>query len=257
MMMAEGADFSRYRSTGGPGTDDPGRIHYPLASLTGLLKRAYPGYFEIKAPVWADTDVVTVDATMPTDTTKEQFLQMLRSLLADRFALKTHVETKEIAGYALNVARGGPKVKEAQPDNEPMGPAPRRDDADGFPVPPAHFRGFANMLGANDHARLVGQATMADLANRLGDLLDTAVEDHTALNGTYSISMTYAGHAGGPHGATALLQPPAPSADPSATEPLPDIFSALQTELGLKLEKQKVSVTILVVDHIEKAPSGN
>ena len=78
---------------------------------------------------------------MPVDTTKEQFLLMLRSLLADRFALKTHVETKEIAGYALNVARGGPKVKEAQPDNEPVGPTPGRTGADGFPVPPAHMRG--------------------------------------------------------------------------------------------------------------------
>src|SRR5262249_17142383 len=80
----EGFDLSRYRNTGGPGTSDPGRIHYPLVSLTGLLKRAYPGYFEIKAPDWADTDVVAVDATMPETTTKEQFVQMLRSLLADR-----------------------------------------------------------------------------------------------------------------------------------------------------------------------------
>ncbi len=255
--MAEGADFSRYRLTGGPGTNDPGRIHYPLASLTGLLKRAYPGYFEIKAPIWADTDIFAVDATMPETTTKEQFLQMLRSLLADRFALKTHVETKEIAGYALNVARGGPKVKEAQPDNEPVGPTPGRTGADGFPVPPAHMRGLGNMIGEHDRARLFGRATMAELANRLGDLLDTAVEDHTALNGTYGISVTYAGRAGGPHGGTALLQPPPPSADASAPEPLPDIFSALQTELGLKLEKQKVSVTILVVDHLEKTPSGN
>ena len=254
---AVGFDFSRYRSTGGPGTNDPGRIHYPLVSLTGLLKRAYVGYFEIKAPDWADTDVMAVDATMPETTTKEQFLQMLQSLLADRFALKTHVETKEIAGYALSVAKGGAKVKEAQPDNEPMGPASGRPGADGFPVLPAHMRGLTNMISGNERARLAGRATMAELANRLGNLLDTAVEDRTALYGTYSISVTYAGHAGGPHGVAALLQPPPPSADLSAPEPLPDIFRALQTELGLKLEKQKVPVKILVVDHLEKTPSGN
>ena len=254
---AEGFDVSRYRGSGGPGTNDPGRIHYPLVSLTTLLRRAYPGYFEIKAPAWADADVMAVDATMPETTTKEQFLQMLQSLLADRFALKTHVETKEIAGYALSVAKGGPKVKEAQPDNEPQGPVSFRAGADGFPVPPAHMRGLANMLGEHDRARLFGSATMAELANRLGDLLDTAVEDRSSLKGTYSISVTYAGRGGGPHGATALLQPPPPSADPSAPEALPDIFSALQTELGLKLEKQKVPVKILVVDHLEKTPSGN
>jgi uncharacterized protein (TIGR03435 family) len=69
--------------------------------------------------------------------------------------------------------------------------------------------------------------------------------------------MTYAGHLGGQRGATALLQPPPPSADPSAPEPLPDIFSALQSQLGLKLERQKVSVEIVVVDHLEKIPAGN
>jgi uncharacterized protein (TIGR03435 family) len=119
------------------------------------------------------------------------------------------------------------------------------------------MRGLGNMIAGNDRARLFGRATMAELATRLGDLLDTAVEDRTALNGTYSITMTYAGRAGGRHGGTALMQPPPPSADLSGPEPLPDIFSALQTELGLKLEKQKVSVTILVVDRLEKTPSGN
>ena len=113
------------------------------------------------------------------------------------------------------------------------------------------------MIADHDRARLFGRGAMAELATRLGDLLDTAVEDRTALNGIYSISVTYAGHAGGPHGVAAQLQPPPPSADPSAPEPLPDIFSALQTELGLKLEKQKVTVKILVVDHLEKTPSGN
>ena len=80
---------------------------------------------------------------------------MLRNLLADRFALKTHVETKEINGYALTVAKGGPKFKQAQPDNEPEGSNPHQMGADGFPMPPAHMRGIRIQGMPNERARLV------------------------------------------------------------------------------------------------------
>ena len=102
-----------YHESGGPGSADPGRIHYPLASLTGLLKRAYQGYFDIKVPAWADSDTVAVDATMPPTTTKEQFQKMLQNLLVVRFALKTHVETKDLTGYVLTVA-AAPKFQESK-----------------------------------------------------------------------------------------------------------------------------------------------
>jgi uncharacterized protein (TIGR03435 family) len=253
-----GTDLSPYRNTGGPGSDDPGRIHYPLIALANLLGRAYEGYFEIKAPDWADTDIMAVDGTMPPATTKEQFQKMLQNLLIDRFALKTHVETKEITGYALTVAKDGPKFKEATPDSEPQGANPHQIGADGWPVPPPHMRGLGIQGMPNERARMIGpQATMAELAKTLGTVLDSTVEEDTGLKAQYNISVTYAGHLGGPHGATALLAPPPPSADPSAPEPLPDIFSALQSQLGLKLEKKKVSVEILVVDHLEKTPIAN
>jgi uncharacterized protein (TIGR03435 family) len=251
-VSSDGVEFSRKRNTGGPGTEDPGRIHYPLISVTGLLKRAYLGYFEIKSPGWADSDIVAVDATMPPSTTKEQFRTMLQNLLIDRFALKTHVEKKEIAGYALTVAPDGLKIKEAQPDNEPPGRFTGKMGADGFPVPPAHLRGIAFLNQPNERARLLApQTTMSELAKTLGTLVDSTVEDTTGLKGLYNITLTYAGHMGG------LADATPPSSDPAAPEPLPDLFSALQSELGLKLEKRKVSVEILVVDHMEKTPAGN
>ena len=260
MTTAEGTDVSRYHSTGGPGTDDPGRIHYPLVGLTGLLKRAYPGYFDIKAPDWADTDILSVDATMPPTTTKEQLQKMLQNLLIDRFKLKTHVETKEIAGYALTVAKDGPKCKEARPENEPESPHDTAQESrDGWPVTPPNMRGIAGEFGPGERFRLVGpRATMAELAVRLGDMLDSVVEDSTGLKAAYDITVAFAAqHIGGRHGSSALLQPPPPSADPSAPEPQPDIFGALQSQLGLKLEKRKVSVRNLVVDHIERTPTQN
>ncbi|HEX3747088.1 MAG TPA: M56 family metallopeptidase [Bryobacteraceae bacterium] len=252
-------DSSLYANKGGPGSDDPGRIHYPLIPVTALLKRAYRGYFDVRTPDWADTEVLAVDATMPPTTTKQQFQKMLQNLLVDRFALQTHVETKEITGYALTVVKDGPKFKAATPNT---GPDDRNHKdhvgADGFPATPPHMKGIAVMAATNQRARLVGpQATMAELAKEFGDLLDSIVEDRTGLNAKYNIRLDYAGHLGGPRGATALLQPLPPSDDPSAPEPLPDIFSAVQSQLGLKLEKRKVSVEILVVDHMEKTPSGN
>lgn len=138
-------DFLRLRSTGGPGTNDPGRIHYPLVSLKGLLTRAYDSYFEIKGPGFLDTEVVQVDATMPPDTTKEQFREMLGNLIIDRFKLKYHVETKDVAGYSLVVAKGGVKIKESvespipqerTDDPQPSGPRPHVLGPDGFPIPP-------------------------------------------------------------------------------------------------------------------------
>jgi uncharacterized protein (TIGR03435 family) len=260
-------DFERLtHNTGGPGTSDPGRIHYPLETLKGLLRNAYgSSYFEIVAPGWADTDTVSVDATMPPDTTRKQFREMLQNLLIDRFALKTHVETKEITGYVMTVARNGLKLKQSEispaenPDDGTPQPRPREIGPDGFPIPPRRIgSGFLFSAAPGERSRMMGQQkTMDDLAEALGKLLDSKVVDATGLTATYDITLTYAGHLGGPNGVQALSQAPAASADPATPEPLPDIFAALQSQLGLKLERKKISVEILVVDRMEKAPIGN
>jgi len=244
---------------GGPGTGDPGRIHYPLITLTGLLNRAYKGYFDITAPDWADNALMVVEATMPPNTTKEQFQTMLQNLLIDRFALKTHIATKEITGYALTVAKDGPKFKESRPDDEPEDPNYKDHmGTDGFPARPPHMRGIARMFGPGERFRMAaGHATMEAIAKELGQLLASTVQDRTGLKGAYDLTLTFAGHPTGAHLGGALMEPPPPATDPGAPEPLPDIFSALQSQLGLKLEKQKVPVEILVVDHIEKTPTGN
>jgi hypothetical protein len=97
------SDIQRLKHTGGPGTNDPGRIHYPLVSLKQLLNLAWEdSWSEIKGPEWLDTRTVALDATMPSDTTPDQFREMLRNLLIDRFKLKYHVQTKAAAsGYYL------------------------------------------------------------------------------------------------------------------------------------------------------------
>jgi uncharacterized protein (TIGR03435 family) len=108
IMAPRGSGITIPRNTGGPGTDDPGRIHYPLISLEDLMHRAYSSYFEIVGPDWLKNDLVQVDATMPPDTTKEQFQEMLRNLIAERFQLKYHDEAKQVTGYALVRLRTAP-----------------------------------------------------------------------------------------------------------------------------------------------------
>ena len=187
---------------------------------------------------------------MPADTTKERFHTMLQNLIVDRFGLKTHVVTKEIGGYLLTIAKGGAKLKESTP--KPT------FDAEGWPKPRADFHGISFQGLPGERARLLGAGiSLADLTRSLGSLLGSKVVDSTGLTGTYDTAIAYAGHLGGPHGVTALLQAPAPSDDATAPAPLPDIFSALQSQLGLKLESKKVPVEVLVVDHLEKAPAGN
>jgi uncharacterized protein (TIGR03435 family) len=225
-------DFLRMRSTGGPGTSDPGRIHYPLVSLKGLLTRAYDSYFEIKGPGWLDSEVVEVVATMPPETSREQFKEMLANLITERFKLKYHVEMKEIAGYALVVAKGGVKVKESAAAAAP----------DGFAIPPKGPT-FMIAMAEGGRSRIVSQQQTLDaLVKYLETMLKSRVVDETGLKAKYDYTLTYAG-------------PNAPL--DASTEPAePDIFSALPTQLGLKLEAKKVSVETLVVDHMEKTPEN-
>jgi uncharacterized protein (TIGR03435 family) len=92
--VAKGSGMQIPRNTGGPGTDDPGRIHYPLITLKELLRRAWDSYYEIDGPGWLDSQAVTVDATMPPNTTKAQFQEMPRNLITERFALRYHAGKK-------------------------------------------------------------------------------------------------------------------------------------------------------------------
>jgi len=247
------------RDSGGPGTSDPGRIHYPLVSLKDLLGRAYDSYFEIVGPGWLNTQVVQVDATMAPDTTKEQLREMLRNLIADRFGLKYHCEKKEVAGYALEVAKGGSKMKESAD-----GPAPQEQDggaqiqrsplgADGFPsqspLPPG--RPGLRIFFTNQGRRRIyaQQQTMHELVDSLASQLRQDAEgptgpriivtDATGLTAKYDFVLSFS-------------RDGAPDA-----ETLPSVFSALQSHLGLKLEPKRVPVDVMVIDHMEKTPAAN
>src|SRR5580658_2070973 len=101
------------RQSGGPGTQDPGRIHYPYMTLRNLLMTAYDlKPFQIAGPALLDSERFDVTATMPPDTTKAQFHAMLQNLLTERFKMTIHRETKELPMYSLTAAKSGTKLTE-------------------------------------------------------------------------------------------------------------------------------------------------
>jgi uncharacterized protein (TIGR03435 family) len=265
--------------SGGPGTKDPGRIHYPYMSLKNILMNAYDvKNFQIVGPGWLDTERFDITATMPPDTTKEQFRAMLQNLLAERFKMTVHRETKELPMYSLVVAKGGPKMKEAaevpapKDDGDAGAPPPPplpmqpKMGPDGFPIlPQLAGRGGLFMIMMNGRARMIGQQqTMQDLASRLTNQLSRTVTDATALKAKYDFTLTFSPE--GMNGPMGPLPPPPPppggGGEPHAAgvpdmEPLLDIFGAVQAQLGLKLEPKKGLVELIVIDHAEKTPTEN
>src|SRR5215469_6838924 len=200
----QGRIFMRGPS-GGPGTKDPGRIDYPFTTLKNILMAAYNmKNYQISGPSWLDTERFDITATMPPDTTKEQFQIMLQNLLTERFQMSVHREKKELAMYSLVVTKAG-KLKESPgttttaPESDgllpPPPPGPPKIGPDGFPVMPAAItnRPGIFMMMMPGRARLTATAqTMQDLANRLSGQLDRPVIDNTGLTAKYDFILTYA-----------------------------------------------------------------
>jgi len=206
---------------GGPGTNDPGRIAYNNLSLRDLMTNAY----DVKrsqvsgGPGWLDTERFDITAKVPEGTTKEQMKVMLQNLLADRFKLALHRETKEMAMYALVVGKNGPKMKEsaanaAAADVPPDGGRAANGDApppppppmmggrggiqmgkDGCPEPPPSMANRPNnmmMMFMNGAACMVDNGqTMSGLADQLSFQFDRPVVDMTGLKGKYDFHLRF------------------------------------------------------------------
>ena len=280
----------RVRMSGGPGTPDPGQLTYTNVSLKNVLATAYEvNDYQISGPNWLDGQRFDIVAKIPQGAPKEQFQQMLQNLLAERFKLKLHHETKELPMYALVVGKGGPKLKEsveedaATPQGAAPPPPPGRDeaapvrlkmDADGMPQPPPGMgkNGMITMMMMDQHGgggmrvRMVGRgqpisALLEPLRNQLG----RPVVDATNLKAKYDITLDYAPD--GLNGPMGMMPPPPPPHDGApggggAMASAPDaggptIFTALQERLGLKLEQRKGPVDLLVIDRLQKLPTEN
>jgi len=212
-------DQSEDRASSSQGTTPGGRFVATNVSPKLLLIRAFgvvPA--QIEGPEWLDADRYDVNAKADTsrELSPDELRPMLRKLLEDRFALRYHRETKTLPVYSLTVAKTGMKMTE-------------HTGADG---PSTTFR---NQLG-----KLIlsarGQST-TNLTLLLGQRLDRTVIDNTGLTGEYDLSLEW-------------------GADETADSSLPSIFTALQEQLGLRLESTKGPVEVIVINHVER-PSEN
>ena len=254
---------------GGPGTPDPTQVTFTNMSLTGLLTVAHGvREYQVNAPAWMDSARFDIVAKIPAGATKDDFKLMMQNLLAERFKLVTHKDSKEVPIYALLVGKNGPKLKESPKDSPPAedAPAPGRGpigppqrDKNGFPV----LRGGrGNIIFGSPNGRLQmvgGHVTMANLAANLSGQLGRPVIDMTGLTGEYDYQMEFTRE--GLTTPRGLPPPPpgeggrGPGAD--AGEPGPSIFTAVQDQLGLKLESRKGPMDLIVVDSCEKTPTEN
>lgn len=233
----------RVSMRGGPGTEDPGLFTCENCAVAGLITRAFDiRDYQLSGPDWMRNTRFNVSAKIASGTTKEQFLLMIQNLLAERFQMKFHRDQKEMAVLNMVVAKNGPKFRESKPapapdDDDKRDSGPPKKDANGFPVL-APGKGMS-MAIMNDRAALrCGEETMSGLAQMLSNQLRTPVMDETGLKAKYDVAMTWV---------------PGDSAD----NPGPTIYTALQEQLGLKLESKKGMVGVVVIDHLEKAPTEN
>ena len=102
-----------FLTKGGPGTPDPGQINYSNVPMRELLRQAY-GFnqmYQLSAPAWMENARFDIVAKVPAGATRDDFKVMLQNLLAERFDLVVHHETRDLPGYEMTVAKGGLKVK--------------------------------------------------------------------------------------------------------------------------------------------------
>jgi uncharacterized protein (TIGR03435 family) len=278
------SNMIRVMMRGGPGSDDPGRVDWSNVSLRQMITNAFNVKdYQVQGPDWLNTERFDVTAKIPPNTTKEQYRLMIQKLLADRFKMTVHHESKEHAVLALVVAKGGSKLKEADP-NDTSGFAPMamrggdgavRMTAPPPPPPPPGGTGTGPGRGAPGRGGMMmsglghlqaKKMAIDGLANLLSNLTGKPVIDRTELKGIYDFTLDYAPDSvEGPMMMGGLPAPPPPGGGgeggrgPVASEPSSnlDIYAALQQELGLKLESRKLPLDNVIIDHIEKVPTEN
>jgi uncharacterized protein (TIGR03435 family) len=223
-------------SEGGPGSKDPTRYRFQVATLMDLIVTAYHVHgYQVSSRIPLEKDNFDLEAKLPEGATREQFREMMQALLAERFHLKVHMESREFAGYALTVGPSGPRFHVEEGADFP--PLPGKAPAfrtDFFP------RGRYAVVRAR-----VRQEPVSMLAENIEMWTHQPVADQTALDGRYDFTLMFA---------TDLPGTAAPeTTDP---EPTPDLFKAIR-QMGLVLTAKKLPFNVVVVDSVDKAPVGN
>jgi len=202
-----------------------GQLVMENVSLKECVERAFHVKdYSLAGPSWLDSARFNIVAKPPEGAPREQFDEMLQTLLAERFGLMYHRESKILPAFALVVDKKGLKLKPVQ----------------------ANVQGGGWSMG---RGRLTAnQLTMRAFAEMLSLHLNHPVKDMTGLSEAYTIKLVYV-----PDDAPATEAPAVVDGIPAASS----IFAALQEQAGLRLETQKLAIDILVVDRMERQPTEN
>jgi uncharacterized protein (TIGR03435 family) len=191
-----------------------GRLNYTNVSLRDVVKAAYQvAEDQVAGPEWIDVERFSIAAKLPDGSASGEVPRMLQALLAERFKLALHRETREMPAYWLTVAKNGNKLKQTE-------------SAGGLSI-------------GDDRVRhhISGRVTMESFADFLTQRLKRPVLDKTGMTGPFEVALEWV------------------TDDPEASGP--SLFTALQEQMGLKLEAHKGPREILVIDRAEKAPTEN
>jgi uncharacterized protein (TIGR03435 family) len=237
---------------------------------------------QIAGPDWVKTedgpDRFDITANVPAGATREQMAIMMLNLVKERFHFAWHVDKKDFDVYELVVAKNGPKLQAAEIPGTvpeiPEGPLHIHRGSDGFPILPAGsamgegatadgngsmymslqaFNGFqfvpppgSRMPGMGITRFTLRNVTIKQLIGFALRYMDSShVVDRTGLTDTYDVKVAFG-----------TGTRPGASAD-DASEPAPDVFNAFEKQLGLKFQKAKAPLDVIVVDRIDKVPTDN
>ena len=229
-MLAQSPAFEaatiKVNDSGSGGSNFPGLRNGTLTarnvSLKMMLQVAWDlSPLQIAGPEWLDGARFDVTAKSPQGVPDSEMRPMLQALLKDRFQVEAHLATKEMPAYEMVVAKEGLKISLFDPAH--------------MPTPPrTHTAG----------SMMIGSGTMPQLANMLTGSAGRPVVDKTGLEGRYAYLLTY-------------MPLNAPATESALEGAPPDFFTAVQQQLGLKLEPKKQAVEILVVDRADRLPTEN
>lgn len=233
-------------SRGGPGSDDPSNVRFENTTLRQVLTIAFAvDGDQVVGPKWIDSRRYDIAATLPSGTTQAQFESMLQRLVEERFQMRWHREKRDLPTWELVVAKGGSKLGKEQAS------------AGDYPLPRQHQTaqkiqgGVAYMAGAAiDMATLVRflrfpiavQESAGGTA--LQNLEFPRVMDGTGISGEFDVRLHYR------WGGT-------PATPDVASSGEPDIFAAIEGQLGLRLQKRRIATDVIVVDDGREDPTEN
>jgi len=215
------------------GTARHGEVTLNNTNMNDCIRFAYglSSNEQISGPLWMGDYKIRfdIDAKAPPDTPRDTLLLMLRRLLAERFHLALHGEPKPVAHYEIEVAKGGPKL-------------------------PASGEEISRLVSYGRGLLDYRHIPMATFAVLLARQLKQPVLDRTGLNGAFDVKLEWR-----PDDPQPITRGPDPASQPEdrEIESRPDLFHAIQAQLGLKLTSSKSPIEVLVIDHADQVPVGN